>query len=82
MCAMTKPLTMIAMTPEMLAKNVVKIDLVSGKESHKFVQDALAFTKGSGDLFVDEGRPHPTEEEKSGERTYQVLIVLSQAPIS
>merc|ERR1719310_1659466 len=42
-----------AMTPEMLAKECSKIDLdLKGKESSKFVQDALAFTKGVAETCV------------------------------
>ena len=41
-----------AMTPEMLAKECSKIDLDLGKESSKFVEDALAFTKGVAETCV------------------------------
>ena len=58
-----------AMTPEMLTKECGKIDLQLGKESDKFVQDALAFTKGVAETCSSTRDALVQQKKKKAETT-------------
>ena len=69
-----------AMTPEALAKECSKIDLDLGKESSKFVQDALQFTR-SGRPVRRRGRPLQQKKKKAASNRY-IRVTISQQQLA